>query len=174
LVAFGAGVSANVGTLPQAAPGTRIEAAWRPRQFRVALDLELYLSVRVTGEDRPGVGGDFQLGALALRGCFLPVMGRFELGACAGAAGEGMQASGFGGERRYTIKTFWPALRAGGVAAYSFTPTWALVTSVELSAPLARPRFVLADTLSSSSSSIIFRPSTVAGALAIGIEARFF
>lgn len=172
-MALGAGLTTNAGTLPHVVPGTKIEAAWRPGPFRAALGLELYLPARVRDEERSSVGGDFRAGALTLRGCFLPVFGRFEVGACAGAAAEGMEATGVGGMRRHTISTGWIALRAGAFGAYTITQAWALVSSLELSAPLDRPRFVLEDTLSPSALDI-FRPSAVAGTLAIGFEARFF
>lgn len=174
LLALGAGATATLGSLPSPGPGFMINSAWRPRPFRVGLEVGAHWPQRVAHPDQPSIGGEFQLMRLAVRGCYAPLVGRFELGGCAGTGVERLAAVGFGGERRYRMVTFWPAVRAGAFGAYPLGRSAAIVATVEVTAPLVRSRFVLSDLGPSDGASVIFSPSSAGGQLSVGVEARIF
>ncbi len=165
-VAVGAGVSALVGPLPNAALAVsggvallrgpfrfELEGRWAPRSDRPI-------------DTRPGAGGRFDLLTGALGAQYLVVRGPFEVGPRLALEAGMLRGRAFGVEIPLDGRSLWIAGEAGASAFYRAGP---LAFRLDSSAivPFIRPEFVI-EGLGS-----VHRPSPVGARVSLGAEVRF-
>jgi len=91
--------------------------------------------------DPAGVGGSFDLWALALRGCGTPSVGAVEFPLCAGVEMGAMRGQGTGVDRTREGSSLWAGLQLAPSVAWAPIPRLAVWASPEVVVALRRPRF---------------------------------
>jgi hypothetical protein len=118
-------------------------------------------------------GGDFRLVDASGRACGGIILGSFDLGPCLGAEFDSMD--GWGTPNVASpghTSAQWVSLSGSALAEWQFTRAFALFARAEGLAPLAHPRFVIAQP--GDSEAVVHQPSAVALRLALGLEVHIF
>jgi hypothetical protein len=131
----------------------------------------LWASQHAAG-DNASEGANFRLRELGARAGYAWSACSFALGPFAGADFEHLDASGFGGAAAFHQSADWGAIAAGALVTWAATAHVALRLDAELSAPLARPSFVIVEP-SSAPASPIHQVSPLGWRGALGAEVRF-
>jgi hypothetical protein len=148
-----------------------VAIAWLPGALRIEIEGAIWGSQRATTGDA-SEGADFQLREIGTRAGYAWVAGAFAVGPFAGVDLEHLDASGFGGAAAFHQSADWGAIAAGALVTWAAAAHVALRLEAELSAPLARPSFVVLDS-SSAPASPVHQVSTLGGRAAFGVEFRF-
>jgi hypothetical protein len=172
---FAAGVYAlaDLGTLPFLGPGAGVRLAAMPA-FAPAARLELGASLwapQTVAPTTASLGGRFDLRSIDIAACWVPSLGRWELGACLGGEVGWMTGSGIGSGTSVgqTSDAVWPILRPRFAGAYRFTRQWAVRGDVGLGVSLARPQF----RWEGVGGGDVQSPAVVAARAGVGLEGRF-
>jgi hypothetical protein len=91
--------------------------------------------------------------------------GPFEGAPCGGAALAFVDASGFGAQTNYAASARWVDVAGGALARVKVARWLALRATVEVTAPLSRPTFVV------EGEGDVHRPAAFGGAASLGAEA---
>jgi hypothetical protein len=161
----------DVGTLPRAAGGGTLGAGLAQDRFRVEALGALLPRVRRVIAQGPERGGDVMLLAGGLRGCWTPVAGVLEAGACAGLEAGALEAESFNAtDDDGQGRSAWFAGRLGLTGRVALSERLALAVDLEalVPVPATRPKFVIEPT------GLVHQPEAVVGRLAVGLELAFF
>lgn len=152
----------DAGTLPRPAAGVQLAAGLRVRPIRLELLGTALPDARETvAADR---GGDIDLLALGLRGCYGAERGALGGEACVGLEAGRLQGTGVNASWTDTQNMPWVAGRAGVLGFYRAGPRAALRLGLEALLPATRPEFVLENV------GPVHRPGRVVGRLELGLE----
>ena len=113
---------ADFGALPQPAlgPGAAVGVEFGSGALRAEAAFFYLPPERATLSTGSDQGGEIELVALALSGCWLPVNEALLLGTCLGLEGGRESGRGFGVRNPASDDLTWFAARAGGLAGYRF------------------------------------------------------
>jgi hypothetical protein len=164
-----AGVSGDVGTLPHPAYGLTLGAAFLWERLR----LEAYGAYWSTEAGQavgasPGVGGNFFLADGGLRGCWLPVLGRFEIAACPGLELGVLHGQGVGVNEPLSQSSVWVAATALGRVSWRIAPFFDLYLEAGIALPFRRDVFDI-----DVAKNLVHEAGVVEGRASLGPELRF-
>ncbi len=166
-VALGASFVANLGALPELAPGLSVDAGVLLRRLRLELRGAYFTPRARPFAEVPEVGAEIDLWWIAARGAWvlfkrggleLPVGGGIQVGA--------MRARGYGIEDRGRQSILWVALGVGAGLQYAPAPWVALGLGLELFVPMTRPEFTVENL------GVVYRAAPLGGLLSFGLEFR--
>jgi hypothetical protein len=172
---FSAGVYAlaDLGTLTRLDPGAGVRLGATP-PFAPTMRLELGASLwapQTISQTSPSLGSRFDLRSFDVAACWVPSLGRWELGACVGGELGWITAigssSGTGLGR--SSDALWPILRGRITGAYRLCAQWAIRADLGLGVSLDRPEFRWEGVGAGGVQS----PAVVAARAAVGLEVRF-
>ncbi len=164
---------ADFGALPQPAlgPAAAVGVEIGSGALRAEAGFFYLPPQRVALSTSPEQGGDIELVALSLSGCWLPVHEALLLGPCLGLEGGRASGSGFGVRNPASDDLTWFAARAGGLAGYRFEqPLDARLAVLVRADAFVRPSesaFVFEDL------GEVHRPSSFGFRADLGLEFRF-
>ena len=161
----------DLGTLPALAVGASVAVAWTPSRFRLELAGGYFLPdstppAAVTSAPVTSAVERFTLITGALRGCYLPRLGAFDLGPCALAEVASARGQGISIANPSSGSSAWFAPGAGFFGAWRLAQAWALFGRADALIPTIRPDFQVDGTT-------LHRPGFVTGRLSLGAELRF-
>ena len=156
----------DVGTLPPPAWGGEFGLGLGLSPLRFELLFTVLPERRRIIRRDPDRGGDFELLAGGLRGCYL-LGARLLVGGCLGLELGRTQGVGVGTDRIAEREETWFAGRAGAVAMYPHGGLAAVRASLEGLIPVTRPEFEL-DNVGS-----VHQAGFVIGRLGLGLEMSF-
>jgi hypothetical protein len=164
-----ASAALDIGALPAPSPGGAITIALILHRVRVELAGNAWVTQRATGGPHSNSGADISLASGAVRGCFAPLIGTFELAACVATHVGWTWGTGFGVTDPATNGAIWLAFTAGGAVAWSPRSWLSIRLGIEAGPSVIRPefRFDGFDTL-------VYKPAVAVGLGEIGVELRFF
>jgi hypothetical protein len=166
-LALGASVATDASTLPSAAIGGSLTAAWTPGRLRVELDARRWVS-QSRSLASSASGATFTLTSLGGRGCWAALRGKsVDLAPCAGADLHLVSAPGYGADSNYSPDGSWVSITGGGLGRLSLSSWLALRVRLEAVVPLARPTFVVRNEGS------VHRPPSLGAAASVGLELLF-
>lgn len=169
-VAVGVEAAGVLGALPKFAGGGAVDLALTLGSLRVEAEGRLVGSQRATVSGKTS-GADFALASVGGRACWAILRGTdLELAPCLGMSVETMSADGVRTDVKRSQSTAWASF-AGGVLGRYFLTNWLAVRArAEAVVPLARPRFVVQDVLTTDT---VFQPPTLGAAGYFGAEVLF-
>jgi hypothetical protein len=171
--AAGVYVLADLGTLPYLGAGAGVRLAVIP-PFARAARLEVGASLwapQTVAPTTASLGGRFDLRSIDVAACWVPSLGRWELGACLGGELGWMTGSGIssGTGEGQTNDALWPILRPRVTGAYRLSTQWAVRGDLGLGVSLGRPQF----RWEGVGGGDVQSPGVVAARADVGLEARF-
>jgi hypothetical protein len=137
-------VGVDAGALPQPTgwAGLAVRRAFGP--FSIELGASYFAPRRRELSGPNGLrGGDFDLGLLALGGCYAFASGALEFGPCAGGEAGTVRASGFGVGNPGDGKGLWLAGTGVMAARWRVAPWLGVAAQAGFAFPLARPVYYL-------------------------------
>lgn len=152
----------DLGTMPAAALTVSLGFTLRYARWRGEVALAWVASQQAVSSD--GVGGAFDAGRVALRGCGVPLMGRVELRGCLGVDVGWISGVGVGVAAPQGGTAPWVAARVGAEAAWRALPWLAAVVQVDGVAVVERPTFARRD------GAALHAPGPVGALLQVGAE----
>jgi hypothetical protein len=166
-VAASAHASTLIGLLPKPTFGMGAALALEAPALRFELRGTFHMPQSTTFEGST-LGARFSAISFAARGCWVSIVGAFDLGPCLGIDVQIVSASGFGGEVRGSGRAIsWgPAL--GMFGRLHFGKVFGVVVVAEAAIPLYRRRFVFEDV-----ASVLHRASIIAAQLLVAPEVQF-
>jgi hypothetical protein len=158
----------DVGSLPAAALGGELAAGADLGRARIEAVGTVFPEVHKVIARNPERGGDVELLAGGLRGCYLIPWTGWEGGVCGGVEAGRLRATGFGArEFNATEDELWLAGRLGVIADIPVVDPLGLRFGLEGLLPLRRPEFVVPPL------GTVHEPSWVSLRLELGIQAFF-
>lgn len=159
------GPEVTYGSLPNVGPGAVfvIGAAYGP--WRAEVDGHISFPQRTFATET--VGGAFSDLAAGLRACFVPEVGSWSFGGCAGMSLHGLSAEGRGNVETMAGTSTYAAPQLLGLAVWRFSQKFGLRAHFTLEHPLARQTFVVRNVGS------IFRVSPITLGIFVGPEVSF-
>ena len=174
-----ASVGGDVGSLPGPAYGFSIGAALLYRSLRIEA-YGSYWPSQPAKASFAGDGIDVSLLAAGARGCFLPLRGVIELGACSGIEVGAMQGQAFGNELgRGSGSATWVAGTALARASWNVVSHLSISLDVGLAIPFTHETVSLGGTVvtgittPAGTTAVTFSPTPVVGRVLLGPEVRF-
>ncbi len=165
-VALGASFVANVGALPELAPGLSVDVSALVRRLRLELH-GVYFTPRARSfADVPEVGAELDLWWMAARGGWVFERGPIEFPVGGGVQLGSMRARGYGIVERGRRSILWVALAVGGGIRYAPAPWVALGLGLELYVPMTRPEFTV------EKLGAVHRAAPLGGLFLVGLEFR--
>lgn len=170
------GISGSVfgddGVLSGVSPGVGGAVAWLPGRVRFEVSAAYFPPERVQVASNPARGATLDLATVGLRGCYALLLGRLELGPCAGGEVGFLRGAGFGVVTASEGGTPWEALMVGALGSLRIGGPFSFRLSLDALAPLVRPTFVLAAPPRGAPLNV-HKAAPVAGRLSFGGELRF-
>lgn len=165
-LAASAHASTLIGVLPKPTFGVGAALALEAPALRFELRGTFHVPQSTTFADST-LGARFSALSIAARGCWVSLIGAFDVGPCAGVDVQHVSASGFGGEVGQSghANSWGPVLGAFG--RLRFGKSFGLVVVAEGAIPLYRRRFVFEDV------GVLHRASIVVAQLLVAPEVRF-
>jgi hypothetical protein len=163
-------VFGDVGTLPSPAPGVGAGvSAWPTSLAVLRFEVGGALTSIQSTSAAAAMGGRFWLRALDADVCLTPALGPWEVGTCAGAELDSLAASGVGEMAPRSEHGDWVSVRMRATGTYRLAPGWAIRADLGGGVGVDVPSFIALGT----PPTVVYRPSTITGRSAIGLEARF-
>jgi hypothetical protein len=158
---------ANLGFLPAAAVGARLEASLARGHFAGLVRGTLFPASTRATLGAGGAGGDVDLWSVGLGLCGRAQTGPWGVRACAGGDLARMRASGVGVAETNSASAWWEAIWVGVSGAWRVASHLALTLDVEGAVVLQRPTFAI------NGAQETFTPAPVGGTLALGLAVPF-
>lgn len=167
-------VFAGVGAVRAYLPATALSVVagggitWRA--LRVDLSAELEPSVREPLVNRPTIGADFSLAAVAVRSCVAQESTWIALYGCAALRGVRIAGEGTGLAAAQRNTAYLVAVEPGAVVRFPARTQLAMELEGAAAIPLARPDFVI---LTNGPSDLVYRVSAIGARVTLGAGVRF-
>ena len=167
---FGLHAQGSQGTLPSVDVGLGGSVGIVGRRYRVELRgaYGLRRDQIANAATPPGAFGRFNFWAGVLAGCLNFGQEALAFGPCVDAEAGVVSAQGFGVSKGFQANKAWLALGAGGYAAISLGPRWAVPLHLDVLAPLVRPEFVFQNVPNH-----VFQAPAAGVRVSLGIELHF-
>jgi hypothetical protein len=157
----------NLGFLPAAALGARLEASLARGRFAGLVRGTLFPASTRATFGAGGAGGDVDLWSVGLGLCGRAQTGPWGARGCAGGDLARMRASGVGVAETNSASAWWETVWVGVSGAWRVANHLALTLDVEGAVVLQRPTFAI------NGAQATFTPAPVGGTLALGLAVPF-
>jgi len=165
-----AGMLVEQALVPRLALGGALGAGVEWRWARADVGVGVIPRASTTLEGNPGVGANFTLAFLTLRGCAGHVRNGAALSACAAVRGSRVWASAIGASESFAKAINLLSLEPGLLVRVPASSSFGFELSANGVIPLRRPRFVVTE---AETQHELFRPGAIGAAMKLGIAYTF-